>query len=149
MKIRVYTSKQNYTGQPSTMIFLLHLFLVIFVLVVCQEQRFCSILTGTFLWNPILETDKSIVIAEIGCRKKYCLGFQDRLSGIVLSFDIVNLWKKKLVRDLPSRPCLASGHVWAAVPIACGMNHEPAKAFYKGGDVILTVLSGKILFIAY
>ena len=29
-------------------IFLLHLFLVIFFLVVCQEQCFCSILTGTF-----------------------------------------------------------------------------------------------------
>jgi hypothetical protein len=41
--------------------------------VVCQEQRFCSILTGTFLWNPMPETDKSIIIAEIGCRKKYCL----------------------------------------------------------------------------
>jgi hypothetical protein len=27
----------------------LHLFLVIFFLVVCQEQRFCSILTGIFL----------------------------------------------------------------------------------------------------
>jgi hypothetical protein len=37
---------------------------------VCQEQRFCSILTGTFLWNPMPETDKSIVIAEIGCREK-------------------------------------------------------------------------------
>jgi hypothetical protein len=36
----------------------------------CQEQHFCSILTWTFLWNPIPETDKSIVIAEIGCRKK-------------------------------------------------------------------------------
>jgi hypothetical protein len=35
-------------------------------------------------------------------------------------------------------------HSTAAVPIACGMNHEPAKAFYKGGDVILTVMSGKI-----
>jgi hypothetical protein len=42
--------------------------------VVCQEQRFSSILTGTFLWNPMPETDKSIVIAEIGCWKKYCLG---------------------------------------------------------------------------
>jgi hypothetical protein len=41
--------------------------------VVCQEQRFCSILTGTFLWNPMPETDKSIIIAEIGCRKKYCM----------------------------------------------------------------------------
>jgi hypothetical protein len=33
--------------------------------------------------------------------------------------------------------------------MACGMKHEPAKAFYKGGDVIMTVMSGKILFIAY
>jgi hypothetical protein len=33
-------------------------------------DHFCSILTWTFLWNPIPETDKSIVIAEIGCRKK-------------------------------------------------------------------------------
>ena len=30
-------------------VFLLHLFLVIFFLMVCQEQRFCTILTGTFL----------------------------------------------------------------------------------------------------
>ena len=40
-------------------------------------------------------------------------------------------------------------HSTAAVPIACEMEHEPAKAFYKGGDVIMTVMSGKILFIAY
>ena len=39
------------------------------------------------------------------------LGFQDRLSGIALSFDFVNYVKRKLVRDLPSRPCLVSGHV--------------------------------------
>jgi hypothetical protein len=44
---------------------------------------------------------------------------------------------------------LVVDHSTAAVPIACGMNHEPAKAFYKGGDVIMTVMSGKILFIAY
>ena len=36
---------------------------------------------------------------------------------------------------------LVDDHSTAAVPIACGMNHEPAKAFYKGGDVILTVMS--------
>ena len=44
---------------------------------------------------------------------------------------------------------LVDDHSTAAVPIACGMNHEPAKAFYKGGDVIMTVMSGKIVFIAY
>jgi hypothetical protein len=44
---------------------------------------------------------------------------------------------------------LVDDHSTAAVPIACGMNHESAKAFYKGGDVIMTVMSGKILFIAY
>ena len=44
---------------------------------------------------------------------------------------------------------LVDDHSTAAVPIACGMEHEPAKAFYKGGDVIMTVMSGKILFIAY
>ena len=38
------------------------------------------------------------------------LGFQDRLSGIALSFDFVNFVKKNLF-DLPSRPCLVSGHV--------------------------------------
>ena len=40
------------------------------------------------------------------------LGFQDRLSGIALSFDFVNfVIKIKLVRDLPLRPCLVSSHV--------------------------------------
>ena len=38
---------------------------------------------------------------------------------------------------------LVDDHSTAGVPIACGMNHAPTKAFYKGGDVIMTVMSGK------
>jgi hypothetical protein len=39
------------------------------------------------------------------------LEFQDRLSSIALSFDFANFVNKKELRDLPSRPCLVSGHV--------------------------------------
>jgi len=44
---------------------------------------------------------------------------------------------------------LVDDHSTAAVPITCGMSHEPARAFFKGGHVIMTVMSGKILFRVY
>jgi hypothetical protein len=60
--------------------------------------------------NTVGPTDKSGKMTAVPIKT---LGFQDRLSGIALSFDFVNfVKKKKLVRDLPSRPCLVSGHVW-------------------------------------